>query len=167
MIQDQNGTILTGGPQHRVNLDAGEVVENTSFTLASPVSESQRLVAQLQESNGGSLNSTSAYVTVGSGDPAESSGNETTGQEVEYRDWTVDTVAEVEPDGAAVVTKTVSGSELPTEGVELDLSDSEVHEILRGSDELEASGGDHSVYIWEPSDGDQVALLKSCWSDTI
>lgn len=158
IIQDQNGTVLTGGPQHRVNLDAGAVVENVSFTLASPISESQRLVAKLQESNGGSLDSTSAYVTVGSGEPAEPSGDENTAQEVEYRDWTVDTVAEVEPDGAAVVTKTVSGSELPTEGVELDPNDSEVREILRGSNELKASGGDHSVYIWEPSDGDQVSF---------
>lgn len=158
MIQDQNGSILTGGPQHRVNLEAGEVAENSSFALASPISGSQRLVAQLQESNGGSLDSTSAYVTVGSGEPAELSGNEHTDQEVESKDWMVDTVAEIEPDGSAMVTKTVSGSELPAEGVELGRNDSEVRDILRGSDELETSGGDHSVYIWEPSDGDQVSF---------
>ncbi len=158
MIQDQNGTILTGGPQHRVNLEAGEVAENTSFTLASPISESQRLVAQLQESNGGSLDSTSAYVTVSSGEATESNEVDSTDQEVEYRDWSVDTVAEIDPDGSAVVTKTVSGSELPRDGVEIDPSDSEVREILRGSDVLELRGGDYPVYTWKPSDGDQVSF---------
>lgn len=31
MVFDQSGTVLTGGPQHRINLSAGEIIENTSF----------------------------------------------------------------------------------------------------------------------------------------
>lgn len=158
MILDQDGTVLTGGPQHRVNLDAGEVVENVSFTLASSISESQLLFAQLQESNGGPMDRTSAYVTVRSGESTDETGSEATDQAREYRDWEVDTVAEIEPDGTAVVTKTVTGPEIPPHGVQLDPDDSELREVLRGADELEKSGGSHPTYKWEPLSGDQVSF---------
>lgn len=70
VIMDADGELLVRGPNSRINLSPGEVVEDVTVRLDSVLTESQQLTARLQESSGGTLDTDSAQVTL-VGEPPE------------------------------------------------------------------------------------------------
>jgi hypothetical protein len=70
VITSESGDPLVQGPENRINLSPGKIVENVTVTLESALSKSQQLTARLQESNGGTLDTDSAHVTL-VGEPPE------------------------------------------------------------------------------------------------
>lgn len=74
MIRNADGELLVSGPRERLNLDAGDVATDVTLRLDPLLSESQPLTAQLQESNGGRLDTDTAQITVTGEVPERASG---------------------------------------------------------------------------------------------
>lgn len=64
MVQNADGELIVSGPQERLDLAGGEVATDVTLRVDPALSESQTVTAQLQESNGGPLDTDTAQVTV-------------------------------------------------------------------------------------------------------